>query len=175
MATKKHREGWITGTEPATAHPCPDTIIPPLLLVLPKTFHLSPWSEPHSHTSSPLCSAGILHLCLICQPLGEASSGAGKYQAQNQHLGNCQLHPVATDILQPLGVEPMWPLSSTLPPPLPPCQHQGCTNCSQTDLGGEVALGAQSQRTSPPAIPLLETSQRMSQQVEEPGPVAPFP
>lgn len=31
------------------------------VLVLPKPFRLSPWSEPHTHSGSPVCTAGILH------------------------------------------------------------------------------------------------------------------
>lgn len=139
MATKKHRKGWITGTQPGLQ----------LIHALTPLFLLSFWSFPRLSTSphdQKLTHMPVLPFAVQVSSTSSASPwerpalGLGSNQAQNWHIGNCQLHPVARDILQPLGVEAIWPLSSMLSSLLPPCQQQGCTNCSQTDLGVKLHL-----------------------------------
>lgn len=132
----------------ATAHPCPDTITPPLL-TLPRTFHLSPRSEPHSHTGCPLCRAGIL-------------------QAQNEHPGNCQLPPVP----QTSFTSGSWSnLASLLHTPSvsAPGMHQLLPSCP----GGEAA-----QKHRPRGTLLLPSHPwrppRQCPSSEDPGPSAPF-
>lgn len=135
--TGQHKNGWIMG---ATACPCPDNTISPLLLVPPKTFHLSQHQN-LAHTEV-LTRACILHLGLACQPPGRGclwGLRSRKHKISTLEIVSCILRPQT----KPLGEEAIWPLSSTLPSPLPPPWSQRCASCSPKLIQG-VRSGTQS-------------------------------
>lgn len=175
MATKKHRKGWITGAEPGLW----------LIHAPTPSLLLSFWSFPRLSTSPR--GQDLAHTPVLPCAVQESSTSASPASPRERPaLGLGSTKPkintleIASCTLWPQTSFSLWELKQFgLSPPhsLLPCLHPRASSAQTAPkLSQGVKLLSQHRPRGPFLLPshFLETSQRMSQQAEEPGPFSPL-